>query len=99
MLGLKNLAILPSYFDCIFVHLRQKSASQARIKPEIFVNFRPESGPNPTRKAQPYLQLWVAFAVADRVFKRLSGLDTKQLKKRYQPYTSRFLDMNAKLSK
>ena len=33
--------------------------SQARIKPEIFANFRPEHGPNqnPTRKARPDLQL------------------------------------------
>ena len=29
-LGLKNLAILTSYFDYIFVHLRQK----ARLRPE-----------------------------------------------------------------
>ena len=41
-LGLKNLlAMLPSYFDYIFVYLK-KSTSQARIKPKIFVNFRPE---------------------------------------------------------
>ena len=43
--GLKNLALLPNYFDFIFVHLRQKSTSQARIKPEIFVIFRPERDP------------------------------------------------------
>ena len=29
-LGPKNLAMLPSYFPYIFVHLRQKSPSQAR---------------------------------------------------------------------
>ena len=29
-LGLKNLAMLPSYFDCIFVHLSQK----ARLRPD-----------------------------------------------------------------
>ena len=45
MLGLKNLAMLPSNFDYIFVHLRKKSTFQARIKPEIFVNFRPEPDP------------------------------------------------------
>ena len=38
-LGLKNLAMLPSYFNYIFVRLRLK----VRLKPEIFVNFRPES--------------------------------------------------------
>ena len=32
--------------------------SQARIKPEIFVKFRPKPGPNPTQKAWPDLQLW-----------------------------------------
>ena len=44
-LGLKNLAMLLNYFEYIFVHLRQKSKSQARIKPELFVNFRPEPDP------------------------------------------------------
>ena len=41
-LGLKNLVMLPSYFDYISVHVRKKSTSQARIKPELFVNFGPE---------------------------------------------------------
>ena len=50
-LGLKNLAMLPSYFDCIFVLLRQK----VRLRPEIFVNFRPE----PDLKSRPDLQLWI----------------------------------------
>ena len=35
-LGLKNLAMLPSYFNYIFVDLTQKSTSQAQIKPDIF---------------------------------------------------------------
>ena len=34
-LGLKNLAMLPSYFDYIFVHLRQK----ARLRPELSLKF------------------------------------------------------------
>ena len=49
-LGLKNLAMLPNYFDYIFVHLRQK----ARLRPDLsrmFVIFRPEPGPNRTRKS------------------------------------------------
>ena len=41
------------FFDYILVHLRQK----VRLKPEIFVNFRPKPGPNSTRKARPDLQL------------------------------------------
>ena len=48
-LGLKYSAMLLNYFEYIFGHLRQKSKSQARIKPEIFVNFRPKPGPSPTR--------------------------------------------------
>ena len=43
-LGLKNLAMLPSYFDYIFVHLRQK----VRLRPELnpkFLSFRPETDP------------------------------------------------------
>ena len=49
--------MLPSYLGYIFVHLRQKSTSQDRIKPEIVANFGPEPGPNPTRKARPDVQL------------------------------------------
>ena len=57
--------MLPNDFDYIFVHLRQK----ARLRPELspfefcfvnffvrnFVNFRPETGPNPaqTRPEKP----------------------------------------------
>ena len=40
--------MLPSYFDYIFVHLRQT----ARLGPEIFVNFRPEN-PGPTCNSDP----------------------------------------------
>ena len=45
-LGLKNLAMLPSYFDYILVRLSQK----ARLRPEVFVNFEPE--PDPKSPAQ-----------------------------------------------
>ena len=43
-LDLRNLTMLRSYFDYIFVHLRQK----ARLRPEKarrFVNFKPEPDP------------------------------------------------------
>ena len=52
-LGLKNLALLRSYFDYIFVHLRQN----ARLRPELSPKFLSTSGQNPTRKARPDLQL------------------------------------------
>ena len=58
-LGLKNLAMLPSYFDYIFVHLRQK----VRLRPELSPKFlstldpnrariRPEPEPDPKRPAR-----------------------------------------------
>ena len=53
-LGLKNLAMLPSYFDYIFGHLRQK----VRLRPELSQKFLSTLGPNPTRKARPDLQIW-----------------------------------------
>ena len=43
--GLKNLAMLSSYFDYIFVHLRQK----ARFRPELSPKFSSVLGPNPAR--------------------------------------------------
>ena len=53
MLSLKNLAMLPRYFDYIFVQLKQK----ARLRPDLSPKFSSTSGPNPTRKARPDLQL------------------------------------------
>ena len=52
-LGLKNLAMLPSYFDYIFVQPRQK----ARLRPELNQKFLSVLDPNPTLKARPDLQL------------------------------------------
>ena len=52
-LGPKNIAILPSYFDKFFVHIRQK----VRLRPELSPKFLSTLGPNPTRKARPDLQL------------------------------------------
>ena len=40
---MKNLAMLPSYFDYIFVRLRQK----ARLRPELSPKFLSTLGPNP----------------------------------------------------
>ena len=45
--------MLPSYFDYIFVHLRQK----VRLRPELSPKFLLSLGPNSTRKAQPELQV------------------------------------------
>ena len=55
--------MLPSYFDYIFVHLRQKVRLKPEISPEVFVNFRPEPGPNPnpTWKARPDLLLCAEY--------------------------------------
>ena len=52
-LRLKNLAMLPSYFDCIFVYLRQK----VRLRPKLRPKFLSTLGQNPTRKCGLDLQL------------------------------------------
>ena len=41
----KYLEMLPSYFDYIFVYLRQK----VRLRPELSPKFLSTSSPNPTR--------------------------------------------------
>ena len=43
--GLKNFAMLPSYFDYIFVHLRKK----VRLKPELSPKFLLTLDPNPAQ--------------------------------------------------
>ena len=45
--------MLPSCFDYIFVHSRQK----ARLRPELSPKFLSTLDPNPTRKVRPDLQL------------------------------------------
>ena len=45
--------MLPSYFDYIFVLLRQK----ARLRPEFSPKFLSSLGLNPTPKARPDLQI------------------------------------------
>ena len=37
--------MLPSYFDYIFVHLRQKAHLKPELSPKFVVNFRPEPDP------------------------------------------------------
>ena len=46
--------MLPSYFNYIFVYLRQK----VRLRSDLSPKFLSTLGPNPTRKARPDLQLW-----------------------------------------
>ena len=53
--------MLPSYFDYILVHLRQK----VRLRPELGPKFLSALGPNPTRIARPDLQLWPVDQNAD----------------------------------
>ena len=67
--------MLPSYFDCIFVHLKQK----VRLRPELSPKFLSTLGPNPTRKALPDLQLWYGDARIDP--RRDSLLEIGLLKK------------------
>ena len=50
-LRLKNLTMLPSYFDSVFVHLRQK----ARLRPELSPKFLSTLGPTGTRPDKPGL--------------------------------------------
>ena len=52
-LGLKKLAMLPSYFDYIFVHVKTKSTSQAQIKPEILSTLGPNPARTQTRPKEP----------------------------------------------
>ena len=52
-LGLKYLAMLQSYLDYIFVHLRRKVC----LRPELSPKFLSTLGPNLTRKARPDLRL------------------------------------------
>ena len=66
-LGLKNLTMLPSYFDYIFVHLSQK----VRLRPELSPKFLSTLGPNPTRKARPDLQLCLLYAIIRRKFMQI----------------------------
>ena len=47
--------MLPSYFDYIFVHARQK----VRLRPELSSTFLSTKGLNPTQKARPDLPLWL----------------------------------------
>ena len=53
-LGLKNLTMLPSYFDYFFVRQRPKVRLRSKLSPKYLSAF----GPNPTQKARPDLQLW-----------------------------------------
>ena len=53
-LHLKNLAMLPRYFDYIFVHLRQKARFRLELSPKFFSTLDvnpaqtcPESEPDP----------------------------------------------------
>ena len=50
--------MLPSYFDYIFVRLRQKVHLRPDISPKFLSTLGPSPNPNPTRKARPDLQLW-----------------------------------------
>ena len=57
--------MLPSYFDYIFVHLKQK----VRLKPKLSPKVLSTLGPNPIRHARPDLQLW--YCIAQRKKKKI----------------------------
>ena len=81
MLGLKNLAMLPSYFDYIFVHLKQK----ARLRPDLSPKFLSTSGPNPARNPARLTTLdckekFIAIRRVARIWKRGGGLLKKSEK-------------------
>ena len=59
--------MLPSYFDHIFVHLRQKAC----LRPELSPKFLSSLDPNPTRKARPDLQLCVQTQLREDGFCQL----------------------------
>ena len=52
-LGLKNLAMLPSYFDYIFVHLRQKARLRPKLSLKFLSTFSPNSARTRTRPKKP----------------------------------------------
>ena len=59
MLGLKNLVMLPSYFDyTVFLYTQDKKHVSG---PNLSPKFLSTLGPNLTRKARPDLQLWPAY--------------------------------------
>ena len=63
--------MLPSYFDYIFVHLRQK----VRLTPELSPKFLSTLGPNPTRKARPDLQLCCTLRVPHNMLYSSAAVD------------------------
>ena len=73
-LGLKNLAMLQSYIDYVFVHLKQK----VRLRPELSPKFLSTLGPNPTRKARHDLQLCAAMNPKDETI-RIATLTTQPI--------------------
>ena len=54
-LNVKNLTMLPSYFDYTFVNLRQKVRLRLELSPTFLSTLGPN--PNPTRKARLDSQL------------------------------------------
>ena len=49
--------MLPTYFDYIYVYLRQKVPLKSELSPKLLSTL----GPNPNRKARPDLQLWAGL--------------------------------------
>ena len=78
--------MLASYFNYIFVHLRQK----VRVRPEVSPKFLPTFGPNPspTRKARPVLgtTLTIRSVRLVRTFKQRTKVPYPYHYKKHEPY-------------
>ena len=51
-LGLKNIAMLPFYFNYIFVHLRQKIRLRPDLNPKFLTTLCSKPEPDPKSQAQ-----------------------------------------------
>ena len=54
LIGLKNLAMLPGYFDYILVHRKKKTV---RLRPDLSPKFLSTLGPKPDAKSPGRFQL------------------------------------------
>ena len=66
MLGLKNLVMLPSHFDYIFVHVRQKTRLRPELSPkfcQLQARIRPKPDPKSPARLTTLLRTLVAVVI------------------------------------